>query len=172
MGKAARQIRRDSMGSAPHAAHSHAKNMDSLTYSENESDVFRAHVALDQYHHRGRFWNSGKHETSLRYIYIFLVGVVQGAIAYGTNVVSLYFISFKFESVYKLLENGHTFLAFFWFVLIQTFFALLASGFVWIEPVAAGSGIPEVKCYLVRDRCFDLLLTWTPTYPRSFLVAI
>lgn len=86
----------------------------------------------------------------MRYMYIFLVGVVQATVAYFANVISLYFISFKFETVYKLLENGHTFLAFVWFVLIQTFFAVLASGFVWIEPVAAGSGIPEVKCYLVR----------------------
>jgi H+/Cl- antiporter ClcA len=30
----------------------------------------------------------------------------------------------------------------------QTLFALLASLFVWIEPVATGSGIPEVKVYL------------------------
>lgn len=34
------------------------------------------------------------------------------------------------------------------FVTIQTMFAAIASMFVWIEPVAAGSGIPEVKCYL------------------------
>lgn len=25
---------------------------------------------------------------------------------------------------------------------------MIASMFVWIEPVSAGSGIPEVKCYL------------------------
>ena len=34
------------------------------------------------------------------------------------------------------------------FILYQTIFAALASVFVWIEPVAAGSGIPEVKCFL------------------------
>ena len=27
-------------------------------------------------------------------------------------------------------------------------FAAAASAFVWIEPISAGSGIPEVKCYL------------------------
>jgi len=37
------------------------------------------------------------------------------------------------------------FLAFFFY---QTTFALAASLFVYIEPVAAGSGIPEVKCFL------------------------
>jgi hypothetical protein len=34
----------------------------------------------------------------------------------------------------------------------QTIFAIIASLFVWIEPVASGSGIPEVKCYLVSSR--------------------
>lgn len=33
-------------------------------------------------------------------------------------------------------------------MVIQLFFAAVASVFVWIEPVSAGSGIPEVKCYL------------------------
>ena len=41
--------------------------------------------------------------------------------------------------------GGSAFLAFFFY---QTLFAAIASLFVWIEPVAAGSGIPEVKCYL------------------------
>jgi hypothetical protein len=38
--------------------------------------------------------------------------------------------------------------AFIVFLLYQTIFAGIASLFVWIEPVAAGSGIPEVKCFL------------------------
>ena len=34
------------------------------------------------------------------------------------------------------------------FLFYQTFFAILASMFVYIEPVSGGSGIPEVKCFL------------------------
>ena len=34
------------------------------------------------------------------------------------------------------------------FLFYQTIFALAASLFVYIEPVSAGSGIPEVKCFL------------------------
>jgi len=40
---------------------------------------------------------------------------------------------------------GSAFLAFLFY---QTFFALIASLFVWWEPVSGGSGIPEVKCFL------------------------
>jgi H+/Cl- antiporter ClcA len=41
--------------------------------------------------------------------------------------------------------GGSPFLAFLFY---QTVFALAASLFVYIEPVSAGSGIPEVKCFL------------------------
>jgi Voltage gated chloride channel len=41
--------------------------------------------------------------------------------------------------------GGSAFLA---FVFYQVLFASIASIFVWIEPVSAGSGIPEVKCFL------------------------
>lgn len=34
------------------------------------------------------------------------------------------------------------------FLFYQTLFAFLASLFVYVEPVSAGSGIPEVKCFL------------------------
>ena len=30
----------------------------------------------------------------------------------------------------------------------QTAFVLIATAFVWIEPVAGGSGVPEIKCYM------------------------
>jgi H+/Cl- antiporter ClcA len=38
--------------------------------------------------------------------------------------------------------------AFWAFLLFQTVFAGIASLFVWLEPVAGGSGIPEIKCFL------------------------
>ena len=38
--------------------------------------------------------------------------------------------------------------AFFAFLFFQTLFAFIASIFVYIEPVAGGSGIPEIKCFL------------------------
>lgn len=38
--------------------------------------------------------------------------------------------------------------AFFVFIFYQTLFAAIACLFVWWEPVSAGSGIPEIKCFL------------------------
>ena len=76
----------------------------------------------------------------MRYLLTALVGVSQGIVAYFTNILSTYFIASKFDSVNELLDKGHTFKAFFWFLFIQTSFAVMASIFVWIEPVSAGSG--------------------------------
>ena len=45
----------------------------------------------------------------------------------------------------SMFFGGSAFLAFLFF---QTFFALLASFFVYLEPVSGGSGIPEIKCFL------------------------
>ena len=45
-------------------------------------------------------------------------------------------------------SRGYSGSAFLAFCFYQTLFATIASLFVWIEPVAAGSGIPEIKCFL------------------------
>jgi len=54
----------------------------------------------------------------------------------------------KFEMTAKYLEQGMIYGAFLRFYLVQLFFAAAAAICVYIEPIAAGSGIPEVKCYL------------------------
>jgi Voltage gated chloride channel len=45
-------------------------------------------------------------------------------------------------------NDGSIVYAFFVFLFYQTLFAAIASLFVYWEPVCAGSGIPEIKCFL------------------------
>ena len=140
------------MGGGGHPHHDHGSDkhdhVPSLSYQLDESEVWRAHQRLDHLQHRGKFWNTAKHEESMRYLLTLLIGVTQACVAYFTNVVSASWISAKFDHAYESLENGHVGWAFFRFVFVQLGFACLASACVWIEPIAAGSGIPEVKCYL------------------------
>ena len=137
------------MGGGSHGHHdSHHDNFDSLTYIDDESDVWKAAAATDHFLHRGIFWNSGKHQTLICYLLIASVGILQATVAYLTNLLSAYFIGNKYSHVYSLLQDGSVGRAFFKFVFTQLTFAMIASIFVWIEPVSAGSGIPEVKCYL------------------------
>jgi len=116
------------------------KLVESLSYETLDSDVYRAYLALDRYNHRGSFWNSNKHGILVRYFLTACVGIAQGLVAYMTNVVSLYIINKKFDHANDLLERNHTFWAFVSYLFAQTCLAAMASMFVWIEPVSAGSG--------------------------------
>ena len=147
--KTGRKIRRDSIGSSLHHHHqSSKKNHDSLSYENSESDAHRAAKALDMYQHRGKSWNTVKHERFVRYILTALVGILQACVAYFMKLISSTLISYKFEAIYLLLEEKKIFWAFVQFLFLQTFYAALASACVMIEPISAGSGIPEVKCFL------------------------
>ena len=78
--------------------HGHAKkkkknvNFQSLTYQADESDVWRAHWAVEHYVMRGRFWNHGKFKTIQTYFWIVMTGILQAVIAYSTNLSSKVFI--------------------------------------------------------------------------------
>jgi hypothetical protein len=114
MGRTPKNIRRDGIGAVP-AVHGHEHNnsnnskhatvvaIDSLTYEQDESDAWRAHVALDHYQHRGRFWNQGKHQTMIRYLTIAMVGITQAGVAYFTNILSNYFVEVC-SLMYRLLR--------------------------------------------------------------------
>ena len=159
-------IREDSLSSSFQVFHSTStsnsppRNVESLTYVDDESDAWRAHYAQEHYQHRGRFWNAGKHATCVKYGLMAAIGVVQACVAYCTNITSIYFITLKFSYVMDILEQATTshykwglvLQAYLSFASIQLGFAAIAAFCVWIEPVAAGSGIPEVKIYLVRKK--------------------
>lgn len=54
----------------------------------------------------------------------------------------------QYESAGVNDEKNYFIAAFFTYIGYNLLFAAIASMFVFIEPVSAGSGIPEVKCYL------------------------
>ena len=146
-------IREDSIGSNNDHKEK-GKILHSLNYIDDESEVWKAHKAVEHHLHRGKFWNTGKHETMHRYFIIASIGIIQGVVAYGTNITSSSFIESKYKAANDIMdnhdENDTNFMlrAFVSFYIRQTIFAAIAALFVYIEPVAAGSGIPEVKCFL------------------------
>ena len=82
-------------------------NYPSLQYERDESEAWKAHIMMDHYQHRGKFWNTGEHEELIRYVLTALVGITQGCVAYFTNLLSAYFIEHKFDSIYEILESNH-----------------------------------------------------------------
>ena len=110
---------------------------------------------------RGQFWNAGKLKAFRRYSIIAWTGILQGCVAYATNLVSSALIEFKYETTQDLLtrqlqtvegQSAEPSLwwgpAFWFFVTIQFTCAVVATAAVYLVPTSAGSGIPEVKCFL------------------------
>jgi hypothetical protein len=86
-------VRGDSYGSHGHEIKAKKNvNVQSLTYMADESDVWRAHWAVEHFMLRGRFWNHGKFKTIQTYYWIVMTGIVQAVIAYTTNLSSKAFI--------------------------------------------------------------------------------
>ncbi|KAL7559471.1 hypothetical protein ACA910_017485 [Epithemia clementina (nom. ined.)] len=125
-----------------------ANHIPSLTYTTDESDVWRAHNALEHYQQRGQFWNVDKLKSIRRYYVIAMTGILQGCVAYFVNLGSSALIEWKFDTAQAWLQQGHIGRAGVFFVATQLFLALCATLFVWWVPMSAGSGIPEVKCFL------------------------
>lgn len=128
-------------------------NIESHNYEPDESEVWRAYTAQQHFRNRGQWWTTGKRRALKRWSLTFLVGVVQALIAYFGNMATKNLNTRKFDHVNSLLQDevqgdakpGSAFLT---FLVYQTSFAMIAAMFVVIEPVSAGSGIPEIKCYL------------------------
>lgn len=142
-------IRQDSLGYTPDDEH-HASpvKIDSLQYLDDESEAYRAFNAANHFHYRGTFWNEGKRKIMVRYLQLVMIGLIQGSIAYFTNVLSHGFIEGKFDAIHDILAQGNWLWAFFSYYFRQLLFAACASCAVMIEPMSGGSGIPEVKCFL------------------------
>ena len=83
----------DSFGSHGHERKEKKNvNFQNLNYVADESDVWRAHWALEHFKMRGTFWNHAKFKTIQTYCHIIMTGIVQAAIPLGTNYASKEFI--------------------------------------------------------------------------------
>ena len=98
----------------------------------------------------------------------FICGVVALFVAYFTKALS----NFKFKVFHNLIEKEKTGeliygVAFLFFISCNCLFVAIAWMFVYIEPLAAGSGIPEVKCFLNGLNIPRVVRVKTLMYVRS-----
>jgi len=91
-------FRQDSMGYSPDDHHANQIKISSLTYLDDESEAYRAYNAANHFDYRGRYWNDGKREIMVRYFQLATIGLVQGSVAYFTNVLSRHFIRVSKDS--------------------------------------------------------------------------
>ncbi|GMI01596.1 hypothetical protein TrVE_jg9812 [Triparma verrucosa] len=142
-----------STASPHHAPNVAPPSVESHNYEPDESEVWRAANHRMNNLNRGQWWTTGKRRSIRRWMLTIIVGVLQGLIAYFCNMLSRKLSTTKWTYVYAALQDevkGEAWSgkAYFLFLLYQTFYVSIASFMVYLEPVSAGSGIPEVKCFL------------------------
>ncbi|XP_072012538.1 H(+)/Cl(-) exchange transporter 6 [Engystomops pustulosus] len=121
------------------------KDYESLDYDRCINDPYLE--VLESITHK----KSQRYEV-VRWIMVFAIGVCTGLVGLFVDYFVRLFSQFKFRvvqgSVEDCTDRGCLALSMLELLGFNLTFAFIATLFVLIQPVAAGSGIPEIKCYL------------------------
>jgi chloride channel 7 len=149
---------------------------DSHDYEPDESEVWRSHQARRHSLDRGRWWTTHKQRSFKRWIMTLSIGLLTGCIAAVVNGMTVMLTSLKFNTVYHMIDSGGgpTFPSFLALAAFSLCYVLVANFMVILEPLAAGSGIPEIKCFLNGidiPRCVRMKTMLTKVLGVTFTVA-
>jgi H+/Cl- antiporter ClcA len=84
----------------------------------------------------------------LRWGLITLVGFVSALFGIGIHMATITLVNIKNDIVTKFMYTGRWGAAFCWHFTFTVIFASVSYLFVYYEPAATGSGIPEIKRYV------------------------
>ena len=126
---------------------------DSHTFEVDESEVWRHHQLQRHFEDQGQWWTFSKTKEVRRWVLTLLTGFFTGVVALFVTFFTKFLTRHKyayFESLVAREKNNEapSGSAFAFLLLSNSLFALLAFLAVFMEPLAAGSGIPEIKCFL------------------------
>lgn len=129
------------------------QRMESHQYEPDQSEVWWHHQLQRHFEDKGRWWTFARKSEFLRWTLTLLAGGICGVAAFLVTFFTGSLTSFKFRTFYLLLEQEKSGdipygTAFGFLFITCLIFAFVGWMMVYIEPLAAGSGIPEVKVYL------------------------
>lgn len=133
---------------APHRGHTYLprKDYESLDYDICFNKPLEEHLAVQTKEH-----SLSKIEI-IKWIITFLIGVSTGLVAFFIDTIVKLLSKLKFSTVDQSIqvcsEDGCLVVSLVIMVLFNAGFVFIATCLTVYEPVAAGSGIPEIKCYL------------------------
>lgn len=116
-----------------------------------ESLDFDLHESLQYLEYMGTMTKRVRIISMLcRFSFLIVVGVFTGCIGMGIDFSVKHMFEWRCHTVDVLIENGHNVvLQYIVYVSTCLILASVAAYLVcYVEPLAAGSGIPEIKCYL------------------------
>lgn len=131
-----------------HRFHSKKEQHESFDFNEQQSGAWNRYHIRRFFQDRGTFWTSSRQTTAWKWVLVVLVGVLVALAGAFVAIFTETMVEWKLESCYKLMEERNFAGAFFAYQFLSTFLVLISGAFCWWEPMAAGSGIPEIKAYL------------------------
>lgn len=126
---------------------------DSHQFEVDESEVWRHNQLQRHFEDRGKFWTFNKTREVRRWTLTLLTGFCTGAVALFVTFFTKMVSKAKLEHFKLLIDQEKAGLAPVGSALVFLLCSNLALAYlafitVYMEPLAAGSGIPEVKCFL------------------------
>ena len=143
----------DRFGGDNHPTSAMYGKTESHQFDADESEVWRHHQLQRHFEDKGSWWTFARVLAARRWTLTLMTGFWIGLcalfVAYCTKTVT----SYKFETFNSLIEQEKAGTvaygtAFAFLVVYNTCCAVMAYSFVYMEPLAGGSGIPEIKCFL------------------------
>mmetsp|Transcript_12874 Transcript_12874/g.13318 ORF Transcript_12874/g.13318 Transcript_12874/m.13318 type:complete len:934 (-) Transcript_12874:30-2831(-) len=124
------------------------KAPESLDFHDCESMMYRKHETRRFFQDRGHFWNKSRLITFFQWAYVVLVGIIVGCIGSFITTLINSLLDWKFTTAKELIAEGQWAAAFFSYQFMSIFFVLVAAALCYIQPLAIGGGIPEIKAFL------------------------
>ncbi|KAF5271224.1 hypothetical protein FQA39_LY08231 [Lamprigera yunnana] len=126
-------------------------NVLSAKYESLDYDICENHLLLDEERKKGCKYITRKNVE--RWIIFLLIGVCTALIACVIDIAIEQLSQIKYKSLSKCVDKyiivGKLYIPYFLYILYNVVPVFIGATLVaFVEPVAAGSGIPQVKCYL------------------------
>jgi chloride channel 7 len=121
---------------------------ESMDFEEVESVMWRKHQLRRFFQDRGYWWTTARQRTAWKWILVILIGVLVGSLGAFVQYFTEILMKWRFETATSLIDEGNWSGAYFSYLAISLLLGAVAGGLCWMVPLAAGSGIPEIKSFL------------------------
>lgn len=121
---------------------------ESMDFEEMETVMWRKHQLRRFFQDRGQWWTNSRRTTAWKWSLVIATGILIGIMGYIVSYFTNLLFEAKFEVANGYINRDMWASSYFTYTTLSMVFSFVAGILCWIEPAAAGSGIPEIKSYL------------------------
>jgi len=125
-----------------------SRHEESLDYDTVESSEWKKHAIRESNYDKGVYFSVNKKRAVFRWSLITMTGILCALFGVGIHMSTITLVNLKNDIITRYMYSGRWGVAFCWHFLIALVFSTVSFLFVYYEPAALGSGIPEIKSYL------------------------